>query len=141
MSRGDAEDLPGRADWAVISISDAAHGPAQLKPGWRNVLRLEFYDRDKPTLGLTTFNDTHAKAILDFLELVAPHVDGIAVHCFAGISRSAAVAKFIAEMFRIEVPGNFAQPNQLVFETLQAHKNFRQQRPGIQTQAPSAGWN
>lgn len=121
-SRGEAEAQPAKPNWAVISISDAGHGPANLQPGWFDVLRLDFYDREMPTIGLNLFTLEQARTIVEFVKAVAPQVDGILVHCFAGISRSAAVAKYIACTHGLPFPADYAYQNRLVFRLLnEAH--------------------
>lgn len=43
-SRAEAEARAGWPDWSVISITGL--NPAQLKSGWRSILRIEFDDID-----------------------------------------------------------------------------------------------
>jgi predicted protein tyrosine phosphatase len=62
-------------------------------------LRLVFDDVEKPFLGAAHFDKDHAEEILRWLDEVEGKMDKVFVHCLAGRSRSAAVAKFIAEKY------------------------------------------
>ena len=109
-----------RPDWAVISITCVGDAPAPLQEGWRALLRIAFDDVD---VAITEgdgrlFGASHAAAILAFADEVAPSVKGILVHCHAGISRSAAVAKFLAERLNAPFPDKYAVYNRRVYSTL-----------------------
>jgi len=116
--RDQAEASAPWAHWAVISISGL--NPAVLKDGWHSVLKLEFDDIDTPEEPYILFSDSQANRIIDFVEEVrASHeVEGILVHCQAGISRSAAVAKWIAEKYGLSFPGKYMLYNKHVYRTL-----------------------
>ena len=58
------------------------------------------------------------KESVEFVRLVAPNVEGILVHCKAGISRSAAVAKWICERFDLPFSDRYTQFNQHVYTML-----------------------
>lgn len=118
MGRGDAEDEPARPNWAVISIHDSRLGPAKLKDGWFDILRLNFYDRENEVPGLPTFTIKQAQETVTFLEHVCPKIDGIIIHCHAGLSRSPAIAKFIAQKYGIDFDHKSSQYNKMVFNTL-----------------------
>jgi len=47
----------------------------------------------------TCFSKEQAEAIIDFIESLPPEVDKFCVHCAAGISRSAGVAKFLIDFY------------------------------------------
>ena len=102
-SREIAEALAGRNDVAVISITDPGSADARLDPGFLKVLRLRFYDavpadEFQPALpGL--FDRQMAQQICAFVtELMASASPvSVLVHCEYGISRSAAVALFVAD--------------------------------------------
>ncbi len=108
-SREVAEDTPARPTWAVVSISDPNSRPVDLRPGWYNVLWVQFKDIDMDKLmnpflradvakRYVLFSDAMADQVTCYVDrMVAFGVEGILVHCEAGISRSAAVAKWIAE--------------------------------------------
>ncbi len=85
-------------DCVVISITGPMESTANINtnnPHIKDVLRLQFDDsepEDKQAFPyLTLMSKTDAKAILTFTEAHKNNVDKIIVHCFAGVSRSAAV--------------------------------------------------
>lgn len=101
---------------AVISITTPGDSPAQIEKGFHSILRLEFDDLyeenlhemvgDIPDASLNGYllwhnlrlpDINHAIAIINFLDkLTCRHV---IVHCHAGVSRSAAVAQFVADKY------------------------------------------
>lgn len=126
-SRAKAEARPGWSDWAVISISEPAssEGPANLRDGWFEVLRLEFHDitepdwRDNPAEPYVLFNEQQARVIIGFVRRCNDEgVAGILVHCKAGVSRSAAVAKWIADRYQLSFPREYELFNRHVYMTL-----------------------
>ena len=134
-SRGVAESEPARPNWAVISISDVSHGPANLREGWHSVLRLQFYDREEAVLGLRTFDDDMADTVLWFLRSIEDEVDGVLVHCLAGVSRSAGIAKYIADVYGLDFPADYKYFNKLVYHRL---KEVAAHQAALRTM-PSAG--
>ena len=90
------------SDFALISLNDpsAKDGDASFQDGWHDILRLSFHDITPDTLDVKgtylLMTDEQAQAIVNFVREVAPNVNGIMVHCRAGISRSAAVVKWTA---------------------------------------------
>lgn len=115
-------------DAILISLA-SPHDPAPLEAGWRAVLQLEFDDICEKVLAVPAgsipdveddghlmreFFGTicrlpdarHAKAIVDFL---VKHEGGccdfvrVIAHCDHGISRSAAVAQFVAERYSVPI--------------------------------------
>jgi|APLak6261699311_1056244.scaffolds.fasta_scaffold17834_2 predicted protein tyrosine phosphatase len=107
-SRQEAESLPGRPDWAVISITDpvSVFGPAKLKPGWLAVHRVNFQDADPsiddPELTIMMSRED-ARGIIEFVRQYAHRVEGFMVHCNEGISRSQGVAAWIADAHNLPV--------------------------------------
>lgn len=104
-SRADACNTAPDQNWAVISISEPAEGPAPLKEGWEKVLRLVFHDADLkngivrtvsatlPGEQYTVFDEAMAKQVVDFYrDNIKDTQLNLLVHCHAGISRSAGVA-------------------------------------------------
>lgn len=129
-----AERLRPRPDWAMISITaPAPYGQdptAALRPGWRHLLRLQF--EDVRSEGPDAMTPAQAREVVDFVAGVAPRVEVIAVHCAAGLSRSPAVARWIAEAYRLPLRGDFSWQNPLVYRRLvAAHR---------QRDAPAARW-
>lgn len=120
--REQAEASFGLPHWAVISISESDSKPANLKEGWHSVLRLEFDDIDSPQDPYQMFNANHANQIIDFVDRIqnGHEVESILVHCRAGISRSAAVAKWIAEQHSIPFNEQYALYNKHVYSTLRS---------------------
>lgn len=99
LSQAGAEAMRPLPREGIISITGSGLPPATLRRGWCRVLRLVFDDVEIPFFGATHFDTGHAEAILRWLDKVEGRVDKVFVHCHAGRSRSAAVAKFIAEKY------------------------------------------
>lgn len=118
MSREQAEAATPSANWAVISIHDYYQDPANLKDGWQAVLQVGFYDEDLAIPGLESFSSEQADTVVSFIERVAPTVDGILVHCNYGISRSAAMAKYIALSYGLWFPADYNRFNKRVYRKL-----------------------
>lgn len=123
VSRTHAESTLGIGDCAVISITEPSSflGLADLKGGWFEVLRLEFDDVDPATCSdqSNKFMTIHqARVIVAFVDSVAPNVSSIMVHCKAGISRSAAVAKWIAERYGLPFDHHYKSYNKHVYKLL-----------------------
>ncbi|PKO88012.1 MAG: hypothetical protein CVU18_08840 [Betaproteobacteria bacterium HGW-Betaproteobacteria-12] len=126
-SRKLAESLAGNPYMAVISITDPTTPEARLDPMFRHVLRLSFFDAlpaDEfmpPLPGL--FDLAMARQIDAFVgELqAAPFQLSVMVHCEYGVSRSAAVALFIAALTGAPLAAReFAyEANQWVIDRLQ----------------------
>ena len=103
--------VPGRA---FISIVE----PKEERPsfeGWEHVLRLTFHDTDAhanggqtwavnplPEGNYTSFSIAHADEIIKFLDNLPDDIVEVFVHCHAGISRSTAVARFIADKYYLK---------------------------------------
>jgi predicted protein tyrosine phosphatase len=99
MSQARAEYFKPMTREAIISITGSGHPRAKLRKGWFRILRLVFDDVEAPFFNAVHFDNLHAGKILVWLEKVENKVDKVYVHCHAGRSRSAAVAKFIAEKY------------------------------------------
>lgn len=119
VSRREAEKKLGTADWALISITDPFHYPAALKSGWQSVLRLEFSDIEQASKPLVLFSEKDACAVIEFVR--QSELDGcvgVLVHCKAGISRSAAIAKWIAAEYKLQCDTTFDGYNRHVYSTM-----------------------
>ncbi len=103
------EGMPhGDPRTVLISITDPGD-PARLPDGWAGVLRLEFDDIAPPFpvlirdgnkhRDLVPFDEPMATQVLEFVGGVSQDVNRVIVHCNAGISRSAAVARFLADYY------------------------------------------
>jgi len=107
-----AEKLEGRPDVIVISIHDR-HFMPNLRSGFRDVLRLHFDDYDQQRDGLDALQDSitpeQAAILKSWLEpyLRANTEFTRLVHCYAGISRSAAVAWWAHKVYGLELKTEF----------------------------------
>lgn len=122
MNQATAEEMIPQPRWAIISITgfDPYDVPnlALLHPNWQEVLRLEFDDvsiRGDHLHGITPHQTAQ---VIAFLDAVQDMVEKIIVHCLAGVSRSAGVAKFVAERYRLDFDHTYGMYNRLVYDTL-----------------------
>ena len=124
VGRHSAEMCAPWSDWAVISLNepDSCDGPAKIADGWHSVLRLSFHDVTPKSDGMDALiryaDADDAKQIVEFVRRVAPEVSGIMVHCRAGISRSAAVVKWISGQYRIPFSWRYDKFNEHVYQLL-----------------------
>jgi len=118
-SQQSACSRPAWNNWAVISITDVGADYARLQRGWHDILRIGFDDIQHEEYGYVICEAFHARAIIEFVERCSNEkVEGILVHCYAGISRSAAVAKWISEQHGLTFPADYNQYNKHVYATL-----------------------
>lgn len=115
-------EYPERTDtYAVISIQDTVHGGLgfELKENdyCKGVLTLYFDDIEKPQTDAQRFTNEQAAEIIRFIRAHSDDVDSLLIHCFAGISRSKAVAKFAREMLGLP-PMNDNFYNEYVYAML-----------------------
>jgi len=82
---------------AVISIVEPSEDYIPSNE-WENLIQVKFDDIKKEVKHYVLFNNFHAKLIIDFIETTKNKVGGYIVHCHAGVSRSGAVAHFIANV-------------------------------------------
>lgn len=121
ISRAAAEMMLPAADTVMISISAPDEGLANIPEGYRSVLRVEFYDLYEEVLGIPVgslpdacpneqpvlwkvFHLPDANHALKIFQLIEHHSTQeepvhLIVHCHAGVSRSAAVAMFVADRY------------------------------------------
>ncbi|OIQ89558.1 dual specificity phosphatase, catalytic domain [mine drainage metagenome] len=126
ISRVAAESRKPESNIAVISITELGDDPAALKEGWHTIYRARFDDLnpvnrepfEPPHDHEDPIDDARAKSIVDFVDGIAPEVDGIVVHCRAGISRSAAVAKWIAQAYGLDFDEDYTAHNEFVYDML-----------------------
>lgn len=120
MSYIDAKKLVPFADSAIICMSNPGSELVANKD-WSNSLTLHFEDVDSET-NPKGFKPHHAIRIIQFVDRLPKEVDRIYVHCLAGVSRSAAVAKFLAEKFEdsefLRLYQGYTLFNKLVYSTL-----------------------
>jgi predicted protein tyrosine phosphatase len=119
VSRREAERMEPRPNWALVSISDPLHYPAMLRSGWHSILRLEFSDVEKPCHPSVIFSMQDAQRVIEFVSQadVAGCV-GLLVHCKAGVSRSASIAKWVAMQYQLATELTFAGHNSHVYKSL-----------------------
>jgi predicted protein tyrosine phosphatase len=102
-----------------------------LSPPFNRVLNLKFHDvdpqgcSDEWCMNYTTFGEEHAAKVFAFAEEcnLNSEIDELWVHCDAGISRSAAVAKYIASVYNLYFPETYMIYNKHVFSTLCSYAN------------------
>ena len=119
------EDLNERGDtYAVISIQDSHTGGFGVEftenQFCKGVLTLRFDDIDREVDGAVLFDDRHAEQIIDFILAHRKDVDTLLVHCYAGQSRSRAVAAFAVWMLGGDDSGyiDSGAPNMHVYDVL-----------------------
>ena len=117
-------ELVERSDtYAVISIQDTHTGGFGFtfakSEFCRDVLTLYFDDITREVEGAVLFSDEMAGQIIDFIEKNID-VDTLLVHCFAGQSRSRAVAAFAMQMLGDDYSKYLEQggANMYVYDTL-----------------------
>ena len=97
-------EYPEESDsYAVISIQDTKDGGFgfELKENryCKAVLTVYFDDIEKPQPDLKMMSHSQAEEITEFIRAHSDEVDTLLIHCFAGISRSAAVGMIAREIF------------------------------------------
>lgn len=135
-----AEVFPPAKDTHLISIIH----PQQARPfhheEWSGITTLMFDDVTMQAKGMLLFDFSHAKKVIDVVNRGHRH---IVVHCEAGMSRSAAVAKWISDNFDYrlfmhhEGIGTDKHYNKLVYDVLDAYtgKSLRAYYEGLERDA------
>lgn len=106
---------------AIISITGHATPDANLKQGWAACLRISFDDVDpiesplEPGENLTEMREGQAAQIAEFVRRTAATVKVLVVHCRYGQSRSAGVAKAVAEFYGLQFPQDYEYANNFVY--------------------------
>lgn len=123
LSLKEALEFKPQVPTIAISILSPGRAQAALHPEIDPVLRLYFEDttgKEATTPGPGIFSTDHAREILDFIHhhRDKPVPCHLLVHCEAGISRSAAVAVFVASECSIPLTGQFAFLNPWVLSVL-----------------------
>jgi predicted protein tyrosine phosphatase len=129
MSQNKAERLNPSSSSAIISITDPGK-KANLR-GWSNILTLQFDDLCPEELILINrkdllnnsklFDGGHARQIYLFVKGLPDHVNTLFIHCKAGVSRSTALAYFIADKLGASVlneSGERSNPNPHVVKVM-----------------------
>jgi predicted protein tyrosine phosphatase len=73
---------------------------------WADGIQLAFYDIDEDVKGMKAISSEQAKEIVEFIQRIHsfPFPVHLIVHCFAGVSRSAAVGKFVSDALKLNFP-------------------------------------
>ena len=133
LNRAAAEQKVVTVSSAIISITQPNTSPANLQSGWYRVLPIQFDDtnpeviqrkeRKIPRIAMTLAN---AMTIVKFVHQTAPNIEEMIVHCQGGISRSAAVAKWIAEAYDLPFDHDYDLFNPYVYQLLkEANKRVK----------------
>lgn len=83
-------------DWAMLSICEPNQPMPRFKHAFKDILTVQFLDREDPRDAKSP-NLSQATLIQKKLDEWVSDGLNIAVHCFAGVSRSAAVAKHLEQ--------------------------------------------
>ena len=117
MARNDVGAIP--ASVAIISISDNMHELEEAKQHLVgcNVEFFRFLDVDDHT-GITL---DQARKVLSFIRRNEDK-DNFIIHCFMGVSRSAAVARWINDHYGLDLPylESYNAYNKKVYQMLEA---------------------
>jgi len=112
MSRAAAEQMAASPGTVAVSIFEPGSEPACLREGFRDVLRVAFWDVVDPIeqagIRYEPITPEIASMIVGWLDGWDEHPDSVRliVHCRAGVSRSAAVARFAAERYGLDIRGD-----------------------------------
>ena len=129
MSEERACDMRGNSFTGFISIVDPPRWTdgqgyekarkARLDKKWGDILRLWIHDIDRPWQNYVLFNEDHADQVIDWLKEHEDEFKSVLVHCAMGVSRSAAIARFIAKIYDLPFDEREGmQFNRHVFNTL-----------------------
>lgn len=129
VSQRQAEAMRPPRSAALISITDPARAQALVQDGWHAVLRVAFDDKDPVTFpdDYEDLQEITADQVAEIAEFVATHVGSckrIVVHCRYGVSRSAALAKAIAEAAGVSFPQDYDEYNSYVYLALRRVVDF-----------------
>ncbi len=127
LSEKDMAEEQGRPTCGVISICNSGRKvPLDLESSWGTVLRVYFDDVQFNWGKYRLFAKDDAIDILEWVEDLSEDIDTLYVHCAQGVSRSAAVARFVAHYYQLpfdEEKGKFY--NQLVYLVLLQEAYYR----------------
>lgn len=119
-----AEVFPPLRNTHLISIIHPQQATPFHHDEWNGITELLFDDVTMQAKGLVLFNQSHAKEVVRVASQDYRH---IVVHCEAGMSRSAAVAKWISDNYDYELImhpdgiGTDKYYNTLVYDVLDAY--------------------
>ena len=123
VSQRQAEEMRPPNATALISITDPARQLARIGDGWHAVLRVSFDDVDTVTFPGQDGQmlAISSQEVADIAAFVVEHIQScrrLVVHRRHGVSRSAAVAKAIAEVCDAPFPADYEEFNQFVYLVL-----------------------
>lgn len=119
----------------LISLNSPLNTPGTTEANfvdgvWSKILRLEFHDADLHRRSIdhrletydpdqiVLFDESQAIEIFHFLKQHQHTHSQVIVHCEGGVSRSAAVSKFIAQIYGLQFPESYSLYNRHVYTTL-----------------------
>lgn len=129
MSQQEAQQLTPKPEDAMISITNPGE-TAPLNGRWSRLLAvrcadaeydestIRSYGRMWPLSSLGFPDKSHALAIRSFLNQLPPSTTTVFVHCGAGVSRSAAVAKYVCKQYGLEFDPSYDRFNRTLFRLL-----------------------
>lgn len=126
LSQKWAEAYQPRPNEAIVSITDRGAQDADLNAGWLAVLRIKFDDVDPVETPLEAGEDLlqmqvlQADRIAAFVRKNLTSVATLVVHCKYGQSRSAGVAKAVAEFYGLPFPEEYEYANDHVYRLVLA---------------------
>ncbi len=120
LSQGQAENITPAPNIAIISIMSPNSPPARLDEGSFHSIRREwFYDIDR-YIYLRDYSsgrinvqhpitEDQAKNIISYIESLKDDTKELEliVHCEMGVSRSAAIAKFVQDYYNVPIATDF----------------------------------
>jgi predicted protein tyrosine phosphatase len=121
ISMRNAEKIARKNDVkrALISITTPGFPDAKIDlSAWDDVLRLKFHDFHWEDGVHKVLTEAQATEVLRFLSKNQHETDELIVHCEMGVSRSAAMAKFIAEIYNLDFDMTYNRHNRFVYTLL-----------------------
>ena len=123
VSQAHAEAMQPSLGMALISITDPSRPDAILRPGWTAVHRAAFDDIDPVGYpddydDMCAISDEQALAMARFVVATAQTCRTLVVHCRYGVSRSAGVAKAVAQVFGLAFPVAYDEANEFVYRAV-----------------------
>ena len=120
----EAEQIQPRSDSALISLLDPDVDNAIDYDKWENKIISRFEDVEEKEAGRKVFTRKKAKEIIDFTTNLSPDIRYLVIHCYAGISRSGAVTKFItkyifSDCYNKDFDKEYNCYNDFVYQTLE----------------------
>lgn len=119
MSREKVQTFSYHEKWGLISVNDPCHDMPDIQCGnLHTYLKLTFQDVDEGCDGWL-FDDEDAIKIKNYIEANS-HLPLIVIHCYAGVSRSAAIAAALSKHYNGSDKMFFQRytPNALVYRKL-----------------------